>query len=169
MNEFERTHYSDDLYSAVGRTLTIATRFENNCKSLSLLLGMKSNKNFLSDDIEFNKLIKKLINQKLFDDINTISGNSKELSSILNLAREARNRIAHELTIGLDCLLDTLPKEKLCNLEADMNDIINKIAEGDLVTSFLITKLTNEVLPNNDFLTNYKDNIVQWVIDMEDT
>lgn len=168
MDNFERTNFSDDFFSAIGRALTIASRYEKNCKSLSILLGMKENKNIFADDIEYKNFVKTVTKQKLFDDIKAISGNNQELSHILNAARIARNTIAHELTIGLDCLIDTLPKDSLSKLENDLVDITNKLADADLIISFLVTKLTNETMPNENFLTQYRSKIVKWVVDIGD-
>ena len=42
MDDFERTEDGDSLFSSIGCALTVATRFESNCRGLAAILQMKS-------------------------------------------------------------------------------------------------------------------------------
>ena len=58
--ETERTYFSDDTFGAIGRALTFATDFEANCKSLSMLMDIKSRKLSLENENDFKSFLEKL-------------------------------------------------------------------------------------------------------------
>lgn len=164
MNSFERTHYGDSIYSSIGRALTVSTRFENNCKMLAVILELKDNPSFDDEEI-FNEFVQKLYNKRLFDDIQRILKVSKDLGDALNVARISRNEIVHELTKGLDSTLDSLPKDDIKNFDSRLIKLIENISLGDLITSYILSVITKERIPNIQFLNNYRNRILEWVMD----
>ena len=164
MDEFERTHYGDSIFSSVGRALTISTRFENNCKMLAVILELKENSLF-DDEEKFNSFVKKLYSKRLFEDIQKILKSTKDFETILDKARKSRNEIVHELTKGLDKTLDLLPKEEIKSLDSRLIELVENISYGDLITSFLLSVITKEPIPSFQILNKYKNNILEWVMD----
>lgn len=164
MDNFERTHNGDSIFSSIGRALTISTRFETNCKMLAVNLQLKENKLF-EDEKEFKHFVNVLYKKRLFEDIEIIVNITEDYSDILHKARNSRNEIAHELTKGLDNTLDFLPKDEVKRLDSTMIELIENISAGDLVISFLLSVITKEPIPNIKFLRAYRNEILQWVMD----
>jgi hypothetical protein len=167
MNDFERTIWGDEHYSVIGRALTVATRFESLCRALNTLLKIRGNNNILDSEIEVTKFAKRLYKIKLSDHISSIAGKEEDLKSILEKGRLARNEIAHEITNGLACCLDTLPSEHIKCIMSRLHALIIDLAEADRAVSLIISVLTLETLPTNEFLTNYPHLIAKWVEDID--
>lgn len=167
MNNFERTSYGDSIYSSIGRALTIATRFETNCKMLAVILQLKEKKLF-EDEEEFNRFINALYKKRLFEDIEIIENNTEDYNGILHKARASRNEMAHELTKGLDTILELLPKDEIKRMDSRMIELIENISAGDIIISYLLSVVTNETIPNIKFLKAYRNEILQWVMDRTD-
>lgn len=121
MSNFERTEFSDSFFSVIGRTLTIVTRFEQNCKNLNLLLLLKENKNIFENKKEFQEFTSEIYQKKLFDQIEGIvDSTSKELADKLHTARKDRNYFAHNFMIGFDDSFDFLDKSSLLNIKKEI-------------------------------------------------
>ena len=41
------------------------------------------------------------------------------------------------------------------------------LAEADRAVCFVLTEITKEHMPNNDFLKNYPDRVVKWVCEQD--
>jgi hypothetical protein len=41
------------------------------------------------------------------------------------------------------------------------------LAEADRAVCFVLTEITNEHMPNNDFLKDYPDRVVKWVCERD--
>lgn len=167
MDDFERTQLGDELYSCIGRALTISTRFEAMCKTLNSLLQVKSNRGSLESEEEIQLLVNKIYKKNLATHINTITkgkGND-DLRKILDDARIARNEIAHEISLGLDGCIDLIPESEIKALIAKLKQLIVTIAIADKIVSFVISIITHELIPNSDFLESYEDRMTSWVAD----
>ena len=168
MNDFERTNWADAHYSVVGRALTFATRFERLCRALHVYIGLKENKGFLESEEEVIKLVNRLHKLRLVDHVTAIARDESELKNILDKARLARNEIAHDITIGLDRCIDTLPSKHINYLMDRLRELIIELAAADRVVSVITTVVTHEPLPTNEFLTNYPHLIEKWVMETDE-
>jgi len=168
MANFERTAWSDAHYSVIGRALTLATRFEALCRSLHVYIGLKEYKGILESEEEVIKLVTNLGRLKLVQHIRAIVRDEGELKSILDKGRLARNEIAHKLTIGLDHLIDTLPDNHINELMERLRKLVSELAEADRAISFIISVVSHESLPTDQFLSNYLKMIENWVMDVDE-
>ncbi|WP_462137020.1 hypothetical protein [Candidatus Mycalebacterium sp.] len=170
MWDFERTLWSDSIHSAIGRALTVATRFENNCKGISILLELKSPKEKTSPDEDFisleyvQQIATKTYDAKLNTVISSIAKSESDFFKILNKARKARNEIAHDLASGMESqeLIQYYKK----NFVEQIRENSLAIAEADKILCVLLTTIQKEPMPNVDFVKKYPDRIVNWVCDM---
>lgn len=88
------------------------------------------------------------------------------MKGILNRARIARNEIAHELTLGLDRNIDSIPGSYIQNLMERLKELIKSLAEADRIISVISSVVTHEHLPNRKFLEEYPQFIEKWVTDI---
>jgi len=163
MNEFERTKWADAHYAAIGRALTFATRFEALCKTLNIMLGVKENRSVLESEDDIRAFVDRLHKRRLAQHISSIVGNENELKDILEKARLARNEIAHDLALGLDRSIDSLPESAVQHLMERLKELVKTLAEADRIVSLISSVLTNEHLPVPEFLKNYPRLVEQWV------
>ncbi len=84
-----------------------------------------------------------------------------EISEILHDAIKARNGVAHSLTKGLEGCIDI--KTKDMNFIDEVSKLINKITDGDIIISSLISIFNKEPILNN--LSEYKDRVINWVVE----
>lgn len=166
MDDFDRSAGADRLFAACGRALTLATRFEAGCRAVFKMAGIAADPTviFSSSDRmnEFAATIKKKpLNAYLSTLGNAFS--SDRLEQLFNAAREARNEIAHELTLGMDySLSDPSEQQKVLGR---LERIIPPLAEADAVVSTLLTHASAEPFPA--FLRDYPRLIQRWVCDLE--
>ena len=168
MDDFERTVYADAHYAAFGRSLTFATRFEAMCKALNAIVNVKKNRSSLESEDEIKRFVEKLYKLPLAQNISSIVSDKDELKIVLNKAREARNEIAHEITLGFDRCIDTLPVSAIQNMMKRLKEITNTLAEADKVVCFILSVVTNEPLPKPEFFQSYCKRVKQWVTESED-
>lgn len=164
MTNFERTEFGDSVYSAIGRALAFATRFELGVKALSQMLDLKAEPTLLSSPDEFRNWLKSVEKSTLFRNINKLGVTDQEIRCRLHAAREARNEIAHDISRGLDGCLDLLPKEHLEVTMSELSKLAVDLAEGDVIVEVLICAATNEPLPTAEFINGYPEKVKTWII-----
>jgi hypothetical protein len=173
--ETERTLFSDDTYSMIGRALTFATYFESICKMFSGLIDVKLNyrhpKFSLENDQQFKKFLKYFERKRLCDHIKKISTyynfcETENIISTLNKAKAARNFIAHELTLGIENIIEKDEGRKYI-IEA-LTEYISKIAKANLILIILICFETHEEIPTTEYVKKYNDMILEWVLEIEE-
>lgn len=166
MIDFERTENSDELHGVFGRALIIATRFDSMCVAAANIANTRMGlivKNVL-DEAEYEKFVLQTTkNHKTLNNSILALGLPADASDILHSARTARNHIAHELSIGLTGCLDTKIDDKV--LIKDISELINRIANGDIVISTLISLQNNDPLLRAQFINTYKEKIISWVVE----
>ena len=167
MDDFERTVWADAHYAVIGRALTFATRFDAGCKTLNVMLSVKSKRKSLSTEDDIRSFVNRLYKHPLAEHIKSIVGNKNNLKSILDNARFARNEIAHEITLGLDRCIDNLPKVALRHMMKRLKELIKSLAEADKIISLISSIVTHECLPNHDFLSKYPNLVEKWVTEDE--
>jgi len=163
MDDFERTAWGDAVYSMLGRALTISTRFESLCRTLNVLLSVKENVNILDSEEDVEELVSKMWKLKLAKHISSIATESA-LKVVLDKGRSARNEIAHQLALGLDRCIDTLPSGDIDYLIYRLRELIKDLGEADRVVSLVASVVTNEHMPSPDFLKKYPALIEKWVM-----
>lgn len=162
IDDFERTEHSDALYSILGRSLAIATRFDAMCKAAALHVQFE--KSDLSDQKQRSELFGKVAQK--FRSLNLSIKNlglPKEVAVLLEDANLARNSVAHDLAKGMTGCLDTTIDQ--ATFVREVSDLIFEIAYGDVVISQIIAGLNDEQLPNNEFLSTYVRRVVRWVVE----
>lgn len=165
IEDFERTEHSDYLHGVIGRGLIVAARFDSMCVTLSMAVDLK--RELICSKVsgeDFAAIVNKVTSKyrNLNNSIQSIK-QPEEISSILHTAKDARNEIAHSLTKGLEGCIDIKVNES--DFIKEISDLIRKVADGDLIISSLVSLFNNESIPNPEYLSNYKDNIINWVIE----
>ena len=85
------------------------------------------------------------------------------LFTVLDSARVARNEIAHEIALGL-CSQNGINFHQESVVERIRTNIAT-IAFADRVVCFILTSITNDHMPNKQFLNSYADRVTTWVCD----
>ncbi len=152
--------------SIIGRALTYATKFENEVIALYNFNELTKDQNILNNDEKFAKLIEKLEKHiNLNSRIININFNS-EITTLITNAKNARNYIAHELTIGLNYSSESNEVRK-----SILNILIEKvsdIAKGELLILLVMTIWNKETVPDVSFLSHYPNKIIEWVTNLND-
>lgn len=166
MDDFERIEGDDAGYAAIGRALTFASRFEAMCKTLSVLVGLKSHSSLLDSEEQLKTFFDKLHKMPLARHLSSLKLEVESAATILDEARKARNEIAHEVALGLDRSLDSLPEGSMKDLLDRLRILSARLAEGDRIVSYLASIATNEAIPSAEFLRNYPQMVADWVCDL---
>jgi hypothetical protein len=109
-----------------------------------------------------NQLWKKTLGQHI-NSLNEMSMFTDEAAPIFEEARKARNRIAHDIAMGVTDRLDSELDERI----GEIKDLVWKIAAADKIAAALIHLQNKDPLPRKDFFASYEDRVVAWVV--EDT
>ncbi len=164
MDSFERTEFSDAVYGILGRALTYCCRFESICRSVAALRQIKLNPQVFKSKVDSEKFMRQIYSQSLNKTISSFSSKYK----IFENAREARNKIIHETSIGFDCCLDQLPDNIVKNTIEDIKPLIAAITEADYMLTYLTLLETREPLPT--FKSEaYTRKVMNWVFETEES
>jgi uncharacterized membrane protein YheB (UPF0754 family) len=178
----ERTEYSDKNYAVLGRALTVATHFENNCKALANTMSIRENSRLMEDPEKFQSMLRKwskrqlkgcidefastikagLQNQGLSNDI--IKAFEETIFKFPEEARESRNFIAHELAMGMSDLAESDKFRK--EIVPMIKEHIRKIAKADFYISSFIEIHVNK-MNISPSLDEYINRISGWVCKIE--
>jgi hypothetical protein len=164
ITDFERTENTDDLHAVLGRALIVATRFDSMCEAAAAAFEFKAGlaENVIHGEAEYQEYASKIVEKyrTLNQNIETLRSLG-DISVVLHDARKARNRVAHDLAIGLTGCLDTKVNED--NLIEEVSDLIVDIAYGDIAISLTVSVFNGDPVPTKHFIASYKDRIVNWV------
>ena len=163
MINYDRTQFTDDIFSKLGRAIIISANFENKCKMLATCISLKKSNIFESED-NFKVFTDKLLKSTLFKSINNVQTVLDIDVSYLNFGRVARNEIVHEFSKYLDLRLNRAKNSDIVLIQNELLELVQKIAKADLIISFLLTISNKVQLPNNQFLKSYESNITNWVM-----
>jgi hypothetical protein len=162
LDDFERTEWGDGIYSILGRALTIAVHFESCCRSLGGILHLKHGPQEIFESEQLMKdFTEKLYKCSLEKQISHFTLSAGDFRRLMDKGRVARNEIVHEIALGMHDQNSLNHNEEY--LLKRVHELSMNLAEADLAVCFALTVLTNEPLPNNDFLKNYADKVVNWV------
>ncbi|SEJ35698.1 hypothetical protein [Nitrosomonas eutropha] len=87
----------------------------------------------------------------------------KDISVLLNDANHARNAVAHDLAKGLTGSLDIKLDE--VSFTQEVSELIFDLAYGDVIISSTISMLNGETLPRAEFLSEYVEQVMRWVVE----
>jgi hypothetical protein len=162
IDDFERTEWGDGIYSILGRALTLVAHFESCCRSLAGILHLKYGSREIFESEELTKeFLEKLYERPLKKHISQFAASEDDFRHLMDKARFARNEIAHEIPLGMHDQSGLNHTEEYFLKRIRELSII--LAEADRAVCSALTDLTNEPMPNNDFLKNYADRVVKWV------
>lgn len=167
MDDFERTEYSDGYHGVVGRALIIATRFEHNARAMSAIVGVKEDPGILSSGRKVQEFIGRMDKRPLAQHLKDYGMFEADLFPVLDRGRLARNYLVHEATNGLDRKLDYMDECFASELVEDIADNVRNVAEADCLICLILSVVTNEHLPNREFLEVYPVHVVHWVVDQD--
>jgi len=172
LDDFERTEFSDEIHAVIGRSLIVATRFDNLCKSLARFIDFKicSIASNLITESEFDEIISKIF--KNYNNLNRVIQNfpvDEQVKDMLHDAREARNLIAHSLTIGFEGTFDHKSKDEIEEMIGEIKILVRRVIKGDVIISTYISNMNNESLLNNCFENSYEDQVINWVTERYET
>ena len=110
LTDFEITENTESYHAIIGRSLILATRFDNLCNHTAKFIKLKGSQvlRSIATENEFEGFVNDLIGKfsTLNNNINGLPVPGK-VKSILHAARKARNDIIHSLVIGWTGCMDT--------------------------------------------------------------
>jgi hypothetical protein len=162
-----RTEFSDDVYSMIGRALAVANRFESNCKALALMLGIRKQDSgifSITRQQDFESLIAAIRGRQLFQQIETLVahfGLPGEAKQLFHSARDDRNFIAHDLTLGIDRGAES--EDYVETMRVDLAVRVERLAMADLAVCLIMILETDETVPTSKFISGYAGAVKRWV------
>jgi hypothetical protein len=162
-----RTEFSDDVYSMIGRALAVANRFESNCKALALMLGIRKQDSdifSITRQQDFESLIAAIRGRQLFQQIETLVAHFElpgEVKQLFHSARDDRNFIAHDLTLGIDRGAES--EDYVETMRVDLAVRVERLAMADLAVCLTMILETDETVPTSKFISAYVGAVKRWV------
>jgi hypothetical protein len=86
------------------------------------------------------------------------------VTEVLESAREARNTLVHEITVGIE--RDINKDDGREQIIKEVETTVRKIAEGDCIICFLLHLEDNDVTAPK--IENYCDKVANWVCEVEE-
>lgn len=168
LDGLERTEFSDEIFSIFGRALAIATRFDSATKSLARLPLFRQAvmaKTVLSED-DFHSLVDNITkhHKNLNRAIESLKLNS-DIEDLLTKARESRNELIHESTLGFIEGFDRFSEEELERFLRNISELTLDIIKGDAIIATIISIQNNNPVSEYQFTKVYEDKLVNWVME----
>ena len=166
-DRFHRSEFSDEIFAIFGRALTVATRFDASTKALARLPFIKVaivEKPALNDE-EFNKLVQ-TINKK-YKNLNRAIFSLKlneDIKGLLTQARESRNELIHEVTLGTTENYENVYSIDLSLFLDHVKDLVHDVIKGDALISTIISIQNKEPISDYQFTDKYESQYVDWVM-----
>lgn len=162
-----RTSYSDEAYAVLGRAITYIREFENQCITLSGFIGKgKDREQVPNEDLreEFMNFVENNDLKGHLDRITEDLEDGKDLKKTFEKARGSKEKIVKELPVGKkDELNDRESRKQFID---EVGEAVRDVAVADAIinsVSLLLTKET-EFFPRREYLNEYPDKIVKWVV-----
>jgi len=168
--------YAIGIYAIVGKSLTLATAFEKNCKALAAGLKLKRNPELFREENSLNKVVEGIDKETLCKTLYGFLGNLeetlcdrkevaliKEAVVIFEEARKHRNYIAHELAVGL--MSRSEGDSILVEFKEDLRRRITELALANLIICTVMSKFSNEPILTPEHGSTYPDKVTRWVLD----
>lgn len=151
-----------DFFAAVGRATALGAYFESGCKALVSLLELREKGPLESTEATTN-LVMIVFARKLHKNVSFLSSRlpaKSEVIQTLDGARESRNAIAHQTTLGFSHFLDH--PEALSAGMAELYEHAHRIAEGIRFIDYFLAVATHEPVPTARVLLDYPDYLANW-------
>jgi hypothetical protein len=131
------------LFAAVGKTLALATLFEENCRTLHALPSLPASA--LDSKAALDSFFQHLGQMKLIEHVRYLrSISNDEICRFLDDARVARNEVAHSFFLGFESwTLD--PGIMMSGRDLDLRRIVAKLAIGLQITPLMISVRNKEL------------------------
>jgi len=154
-------------FSVLGRALYTAQHLEMNCRAIvgfiHIRLSVMGSGSEVLDSPELLSQIEQLWKKTLGQNIRILKDYNffdENLMRILEEATDARNEIAHKVTMGIDERTDF----ESINIFDDIKPLIRKIATADKFISGLLHFLNREPLPTPHYFKYYENQVTDWVL-----
>ena len=150
--------------------LTLATEFECYCRGVAVLLGIRSaaSSNSALSIEELNQFGAEILSRQLNRNMNAIFRDSEpgreDLVSVFDDAREARNRVAHDITKGSRGDIETA--DGRANLLEILQNETAIIARANFLIASLAAVAYEEDPPRSSLLEDYSVAAQSWVVEM---
>lgn len=168
LTDFEITENTESYHAILGRSLILATRFDNLCDHTAKFIKLKSSRTLrsIATEDQFEDFVNDLIGKysSLNNNINGLPVPG-EVKTILHGARKARNDIVHSMAIGWTGCMDTKVEDE--EFKKQIIELVSKVAAGDITISIILSVLSKEPILNAESIRTYEQNIVNWVLDKE--
>lgn len=128
------------------------------------ILGVGPREIFESEEL-MKEFLKKLHDRPLKKHISQFALSEDDFRCLMDKARYARNEIAHEIPVGIRDQSGLNHNEQY--FLKRIRELSMILAEADRAVCFALTEITNEHMPNNDFLKNYPHRVVKWVCEQD--
>jgi hypothetical protein len=167
-DNFDRTEFSDQIFAIFGRALTVATCFDASTKTLARLPLFEISilaKHTLDDDA-YEKMVKKVSNK--YKNLNQAIESfqcDEDIEKILHQARESRNELIHEATLGALNGFDHIGSLELFNFLNHIETLVLKIIKGEALISTITTIHNKEPVTDYPFSKEYENKYVAWVME----
>jgi hypothetical protein len=130
------------------------------------IIGPKfGDRSVLDSEEAVNTFVTKIWSSTLSDNIRKITKSTDEgddVRILFNSAREARNFIAHQVTVGYESI--RYDSDLLESQIDQLKEQLRKIAEADRFICILLSLMTREPIPKGDFVNKYPDRVLEWAI-----
>ena len=146
----------------IGRALYVATRFESYCRTLNILLGAKSSVNkgdlSLGSDNQvkefMNKILKLTLNKHVKSILKSLNLN-EDISKLIFNAKNARNYIAHEITLGMEQSIENDVSFWEVKYK-EIDDSLIKILDVEFFIILMMALVTHDDLPPKNYIEKNK-------------
>jgi len=171
-DNFERSEFSDDIFSIFGRALSVATRFDTSCKALARFPSYKISilgKHMLSD-VEYAEVATNISNS--YKNLNRAIDSLKlgdDIKQVLTKVREARNELIHEATIGACNGFDGIGSSELSDRLNHIESLVHQVIKGDALISTILSIHNKEPISEYPFSKLYEEKYLKWVMERFET
>jgi len=167
-DDFERTEFSDEIFAILGRALTVATRFDASTKTLARLPSFKLLPLIKSklDDDEYEKILEKISSK--YKNLNRAIESlqpKEDNDELLRQARESRNELIHEASLGATKGFDYMNGEELTQRLTHIECLVLQIIKGESIISTIISVQNKESISAYPFSKEYESKYVNWVME----
>jgi hypothetical protein len=160
--------WEDSFLLTVGKSLALCQNFEINCKTalmwMDLATALKTQEVSLSEEEKLNDFVSKLMKRMLGENIKRLKekyGINEKHISILSLAKDGRNFIAHDAAKAF--FEPRYGEQSMSSVLPELYKHVQAVAAGDNMVASWNYEI-NEKEPAPHLLRkSYPDEVVKWV------
>ncbi len=156
----ERTKKKDEVYAVLGRALAYASEFENNCRVLAHLFDIEhTDKDFIFE--VWNLMNSGTLFQKIKQLVD-VHDLPNWTADEIHKARQARNRIAHEIGLGHTKLENT--EESIRYFETDILLTVQEIIKGNQIVLDISRLVKQSKKEHGSDVIAYHSAVCDWLL-----